>query len=327
LAISSKDIVREPVVVALDTSAPPPKAIVTEAPPLPLGRGSHAAGTIDGHVVVVGGTSWNQERTKKSYLSDGVIFSGDAWQQGPTISVPLAEGAYADDGHALYLAGGLESPDKPSAKVFRITLDKSGQPLVDELPSLPQPRSTAQAAVFQGNLYVTCGSLAPGKSSNALWSLDLSTPTAKWRRRADLPAVGRGYPALVDCGSFIYLFGGLQDAGSSVHERSLNDAFRYDPATDQWKSLGQLPFPGYCWSAQPVDDNHILLAGRADGSIHDEIWMLSIEPFEAHIVGRVIQTATCAPLVKVANRTWWLIGGEPDSNKNRTKRISVITLP
>jgi N-acetylneuraminic acid mutarotase len=327
LAITSKNIVREPVVVALDTSTAEPKAVVTEGPPLPLGRGSHAAGIIDGHVIVVGGTSWNQARTQKSFLSDSVIFSGETWQRGPTIRVPLAEGAYADDGHALYLAGGLESPDRPSDKVFRIALDASGQSQVSELPSLPQPLSACTATVFNGNLYVACGTEAPGKSSTGMWSLDLSNPTAHWRQRADLPAVGRGYPALVNCGPFIYLLGGMRDEGNSVHERTLNDAYRYDPATNQWKSLGQLSVPGYCWSAEPVDDSHILLAGRADGSIHDEIWLITLPSLEAKIVGRAIQLATCAPLVNVGKRTWWLIGGEPDSNKHRTNRISVISLP
>jgi N-acetylneuraminic acid mutarotase len=327
LAITSKNTVREPVVVALDTATAPPKAIVTEGPPLPLGRGSHAAGTIDGHVIVVGGTNWNQAGTKKTFLSDGVVFAANAWQRGPSIRVPLAEGAYADDGHALYLAGGLESPDRPSAKVFRIALDANGQSQVSELPSLPQAISACAAVVFSGNLYVACGTTSPGKSSTTLWSLDLSKPTSNWRNRAELPGVGRGYPALVDCGSFIYLFGGLREEGNSIHERTLSDAYRYDPATNQWNLLGQLPVPGYCWSAQPVDDSHILLAGRADGSIHDEIWLISVPAFDAQIVGRVIQKATCAPLVNVARRTWWLIGGEPDSNKHRTNRISVISLP
>jgi hypothetical protein len=327
LAITSKNIVCEPVVVALDTSTAPPKATVTEGPRLPLGRGSHAAGNIDGRIIVVGGTSWNETGTKKSFLRDSVIFSGATWQSGPTIRIPLAEGAYAVGDHALYLAGGLESPDQPSAKAFRIALDANGQSQVSELTSLPQPLSACAATVFNGNLYVACGTTMPGKSSTALWSIDLSNPTASWRKRADLPAVGRGYPALVNCGAFIYLLGGLRDEGNSVHERTLSDAYRYDPRADEWKSLGQLPVPGYCWSAQPVDESHILLAGRADGAIHDDVWIISVPTLDAQIVAHVIQKATCAPLVNVGNRTWWLIGGEPDSNKHRTNRISVITLP
>jgi N-acetylneuraminic acid mutarotase len=277
--------------------------------------------------VVIGGTSWNAEGTQKSFHDDGVIFDGNAWQPGPTIGVALAEGAYASDGQALYLAGGLSQPDKSSDAVFQITMVGAGQSKVEKLSQLPAPISACSAAIFGNRLYVACGTLSPGKYTNQLWSLDISKPGAHWRKQSDLPGAGRGYPALVTCGSLIYLLGGLGDGDKSVHERTLSDAYQYDPATDQWKMLGNLPFGGYCWSAQPVDDSHILLAGRADGTIHNEIWLVHLPDLSTELLGHAVIQATCAPLVNVAPGKWWLIGGEPDSNKHRTDRVTVISLP
>jgi hypothetical protein len=83
---------------------------------------------------------------------------------------------------------------------------------------------------------------------------------------------------------------------------------------------------GYCWSAAPIDAKHVLLAGRTDGQLHNEIWLLDISTLRGAVLCRPVIQATCAPLIKVSDNTWWLIGGEPDGQKNRTNRISQIFL-
>ena len=327
MALTSKEIIREPVAVALSgVPDDSPLTTVSEGPRLPLGRGSHAGGTIDGHIVVVGGTSWNADGTKKTFLNDGVVFAHNSWRPGPSIDVGLAEGAFADDGHQMYLAGGLQAPDQPTNKVFRIRLDASGAAQVASLPSLPRARSACGAALLGTRLFVACGTFSPGKSTKELVSLDTSSAHAHWQKCAPLPGVGRGYPALVACGGSIYLLGGLSDGTGSVHERSLSDVYQYDATLDRWKSLGNLPMAGYCWSAEPIDDTRILIAGRADGSIHNEIWVIRFPDLKSQLIGHTVIQATCAPLVKAGFRTWWLIGGEPDSNKHRTDRVTVISL-
>lgn len=302
-------------------------AQIIEGPRLPLGRGSHAAGFIGGHVVVVGGTCWNKEGTQKSFLSSSMIFIGGSWRSGSSLDVGLAEGAFADDGQFLYLAGGITQPNQPTSSAFRVALNIAGQSEVASMPALPAAISACSAAILGSRLYVACGTFASGKSTNDLWSLDLKRSEAKWRKQAALPAVGRGYPALVACGSAIYLLGGLGDGNQSVHDRTLSDAYQYDPSIDRWKTLGNLAMPGYCWNAEPVDGSHLILAGRADGSIHDEVWLVRLPDLQCQLLGHAVIHATCAPLVKVGPSTWWLIGGEPDSNKHRTDRVSVISLP
>jgi N-acetylneuraminic acid mutarotase len=309
------------------SASPEAEASISEGPPLPLGRGSHAAGVIGGQVIVIGGTSWSADRTKKTFHNDSVVFKNGAWQAGPSIDVPLAEGAFADDGRALYLAGGLASATEPRNEVFKISPGSDGELHVEKLSPLPVALSACSAAILGSRLYVVGGNTGSDEYSNQLWSLDIKEPASRWRKEAVLPGVGRGYPALAASGRFLYLLGGLKGGNGAVHERALSDCYLYDPLSNRWKAMGNLPFAGYCWSAERIDDAHLLLAGRADGVIHKEIWKVHLPDLKVEQVGDAVIAATCAPLVQVRVGEWWLIGGEPDSNKHRTSRVTVISLP
>ncbi len=300
-------------------------AQVVEGPPIQIGRGSHAGGLVAGKVIVAGGTSWNAQRTIKSFLKGTEVFEKDAWSNGPDLPTGLAEGAFAQDDTGLYLAGGLSAPDT-ATKVACYLTSVDGNLEVRRLPDFPVAISACDGAIADGKFYVICGQLDGRTATNRVWSLDLSSKDSKWTESTPLPGAGRAYPGVVVCGGSIYVLGGLADGTGSVHDRTLSDALRYDPKTGHWSVLGTLPIDGYCWSADPIDTHHILLTGRADGHIHDEVWLLDLRTLGASLIGRTVIQASCAPLIKVSNDTWWLIGGEPDSNENRTNRISEISL-
>ena len=94
LALNSNNFTNAAPTSASDaTAAPSPLAQISEGPRMPLGRGSHAGGIVDGQVVIVGGTSWNHERTVKSYLNSSVVYTDGAWQSGPSIDVAAGRGS------------------------------------------------------------------------------------------------------------------------------------------------------------------------------------------------------------------------------------------
>jgi hypothetical protein len=103
------------------------------------------------------------------------------------------------------------------------------------------------------------------------------------------------------------------------------DAYSYDPAADQWTRLPDLPTAGQGWVAAEADDR-LLVAGRGDTSIYDDIWLL--DPAEGSVrgVGNLVVHSFGAPLVSVGPGRWWFIGGEPDAGRSRTPRVSVIDL-
>jgi hypothetical protein len=90
--------------------------------------------------------------------------------------------------------------------------------------------------------------------------------------------------------------------------------------------MEDLPYQGYAWTCKAVDERHILITGRADGTIHKQIWIYDVEDLSITEVGELVIQSATAPLIRVSHDTWWLVGGEPDSNKNRTDKVSIIKI-
>ena len=156
-----------------------------------------------------------------------------------------------------------------------------------------------------------------------MWVLDTNNAGSNWRECQPLPGVERMFPSLVACGKYLYLLGGLAETSPL---KPLKDIYRYDPDKNEWIQLADLPLMGYAWVSQPVDDNHLIITGRADGKIYKDIWIIDLRDLSMKQIENLISPATTSPLIKIAKKQWWLIGGEPDANKNRTEKISVIHL-
>ena len=118
--------------------------------------------------------------------------------------------------------------------------------------------------------------------------------------------------------------------GLGTHDDSpnhaLNDAYAFNTATREWKVLRSLSVAGYCWSASAIDSGRLLLAGRADGQSFRELKVVDMAKMRAEVAGEGVIQTTCAPLVQVEAGKWWLISGEPDGKRNRTERVTVISL-
>lgn len=296
---------------------------VTDGVPLPVewARGGHAGGIIDGHVIVAGGTNWSKDKTTKYWLKNTVLYQNGQWMEGPGLPKPLAYSAFGCNDTGLYLAGGTGDGEIGSKEVYWLNaLNKESK--WKSLPDLPQAVIFGAGAILNNTFYVTCGSVK-GQSISSMWCLDLNHIEKGWKECKAVPGAGRVLPALVACGEYLYLIGGLK--GFSPLE-PLNDLYRYTPEKDEWKQLTGLPLKGYAWVAQPVNEKHLLVTGRADGMVHDGIWILDPANSSMKKVGHLIIPSATAPLIKVNENHYWLVGGEPDSNKNRTEIVSVINV-
>jgi N-acetylneuraminic acid mutarotase len=297
---------------------------VTEGVPLPDGwaRGGHAGGMVDGIVVVAGGNNWSKDKTTKYWLKNSVLFKDGSWIPGPEMPGPLAYAMYAYDKSGLYVAGGTSDGTSVSADVYRLSSLKKGNGW-ESLPLLPEALNNGAGAILNGRFYVACGS-AGTKKTNRMWYLNLNKKTGtNWTECKPLPGAGRMFPSLVACGKYLYLLGGLAETSPLT---PLNDFYRYDPAANEWTKLKDLPFKGYAWVSQPVDDRNIIITGRADGTIHKGIWIIDTEDVSVREAGSLVIASTTAPLIRIGEKQWWLIGGEPDANKNRTEKVNVIRL-
>lgn len=294
---------------------------VTEGISLPvdLVRGGHAGGLVNGHVIVTGGTDWSKDKTTKYWLKNTVVLKNGKWIDGPDLPKPLAYAMYGCDDKSIYVAGGTSDGKSGSNEVYMLSsINKNAE--WKTLPNLPEAVIFGAGVVFNDKFYVTCGSVND-QSINNMWSLDLNHIENGWNECKSVPGAGRVLPAFVACGKYLYLVGGLKEFSPL---EPLNDLYRYCPDKDEWERLKDLPLKGYAWVTQPIDDNYLLLTGRADGIVHNGIWIIDLENSSMNEVGHLVIPAATAPLVKVTDEYFWLIGGEPDSNKNRTGKVSVV---
>lgn len=101
-----------------------------------------------------------------------------------------------------------------------------------DLPSLPEPRSSFDAAVLGDAIYVVGGWSMQGDDEkqwhDTAWKLDLKQQPLKWQALSQAPFRRRALAVAAHDGK-IYAIGGMQEEGGPTSRVSI-----YDPATDKW---------------------------------------------------------------------------------------------
>ena len=295
---------------------------VISGTPLPIynDRGGHAGGLVENKIIVSGGTRWSENKTTKYFLNNSLIFDNQIWVEGPPLPTPLAYGMFASDKSGLYIAGGTSDGESMSKSVYALRSTHENAKW-ERLPDLPEALGFGAGTIINGKFYISGGKLNTGQKTNRMWVLDIYNIKYGWQECNDFPGVARTLHSLVKCGNYLFLLGGLAEESPL---NPLSDAYKYDPLTDKWEKLNDLSLKGYAWVSQPVDEKNILITGRADGLVHSDIWIIDLKTMNMEKIGDLIIPSATAPLIKVSDNQWWLLGGEPDSNKNRTGIVSII---
>ena len=137
----------------------------------------------------------------------------------------------------------------------------------DELPSLPDPRSSHDAAIIGSTIYVVGGWNMQGASSTQ-WhtkalAMNLGDSRPVWKEIANPPFVRRALAVVAHEGA-LFAIGGMNESGGPTRE-----VMTYEPNSDTWSHAGQLvgekPMAGFGASAW---SNHgKLIATTFEGSI------------------------------------------------------------
>jgi N-acetylneuraminic acid mutarotase len=175
-------------------------------------------------------------------------------------------------GTSVYLVGGF-SAENGTGEKSRLEsqagvhqYDLNTQKWID-LPSLPEPRSSMDAAVLDGSIYAIGGWTMNGESSETkwlktAWRLNLSETDKGWQAIAAPPFERRAIVVVPHAGK-LYVIGGMNSEGSPTTECSL-----YDPSKDQWTEVSNIagvPMNGF--GAAAVDLAGKLMVSTVDGSI------------------------------------------------------------
>ncbi len=210
-------------------------------PPLPQGTTSFGGAVVGSSVYVYGGNYGgahdyaNEEQS--GYLWRLDLDSPKSWEKVGT--GPKLQGlAMVEHRGQLYRIGGFTAMNKRGdAEDLRSQADfarfdtKTSQ--WTDLPKLPEPRSSHDAAVIGNTVYVVGGWNMQGGGSGAhwhttAWSCDLSAATLEWKPIADAPFARRAL-SLVNWNGKLLCIGGMGQKGGATTATGV-----FDPATKEW---------------------------------------------------------------------------------------------
>lgn len=180
----------------------------------------------------------------------------------------VTHAGFTTDGTAIYFAGGYTSNAKGTGQIFG-TKEVWKYSVADNkyvrLHDLPIAVAAGQLEYLDGKLHHISGTnAARTKDLGDHYVLDLKNLDAGWKTMAPLPTP-RQHAGSAVFGGKIYYIGGQTGHDSKLTTKK--DVHRYDPATDKWTKMADMPAPegtngrGHISSSVIVADNRLVVLG------------------------------------------------------------------
>jgi N-acetylneuraminic acid mutarotase len=184
----------------------------------------------------------------------------EGWHSKSPAPLPRQEAAFAELDGRMYLAGGFEHGGAESARhdVYDVATDTWSM-----LPPMPEPAHHLSGVGLGGRVYYLGGLQTLGfRPTGRVWAYD--PVTGSWSARAPLPPGrerGAGAVAVHD-GRIIYA-GGQRIVLDPLPRRvPVADVDMYDPRTDTWTRLPDMPTPRDHLGLEVVGDTAYAVGGR-----------------------------------------------------------------
>ena len=199
-------------------------------PPLPLPNNHGMAASVNGKIYLIGGqtTADDPSYVDTVYELDP---AGSAWVEKARMPTARSGGlAIVHDGK-IYVAGGRP----PRGSDFAVYDPATNSWKV--LPDLPTQRNHITGTAIKGRIHVVGGRLGPGLSPEKTTAHEVFDPqTGTWTTAAPMLRGRSGMNGVMARGCF-HVWGGEEPAGM------MPDHDYYDPRTDKWSSLPNMPIP------------------------------------------------------------------------------------
>lgn len=172
--------------------------------------------------------------------------STGVWARGVELRGAQTHAGVTSDGERyIFKAGGQIGggiPGRPTPETWRFDTQRN---IWSKLPAIPEARYAPGMAYVDGKLHVFGGTLPDRKTITAdHWVLDLASVKQGWKAVAPMPEGGDHVSTVVIDGK-IYSIGGEHGHAATREEDASYiqhaDLYRYDPATDQWTELADMP--------------------------------------------------------------------------------------
>ena len=215
----------------------------------PQGHGEATGGVVDNKLFVFGGFTSNFASKASVFALDANLNSWSRLDDMPPMADNSGAGGathmgWTDDGTDIYIAAGYAADVSGNAqqfgsrRVYKYTVTENSY---DELPSLPIDRSAGALEYLDNKLYYVAGTnRARNQDQSDLLMLDLDNLGAGWSYLSQMPNPRNHIGSAVFDGK-LFVFGGQKE-----HDEELvpqDDVHRYDPQTDTWTQLADMPQP------------------------------------------------------------------------------------
>ena len=194
--------------------------------------------------------------------TDGAVYdvASNTWTTLGTIPIAPTHAGMAPDPEdgILYFVGGLQGayPGVTTTQVWSFNMDQNSW---TTLPPLPIPLAAGSAVFVSSQLHYFGGIGAQDRNTNVPVHYVLTTGDDHWHAAAPLPTPRDHLTALTFNGK-IYAFGG--EIGHDAHHLQQTLAHVYDPVTDTWSRLPDMPrSKSHTEASAFVRDGKIVIAG------------------------------------------------------------------
>ena len=239
-------------------------------PPLPQPNNHGMAASVNGKIYLIGGQT--SDVSDQGYQNTVYELDPAAGVWVTKAPMPTARGAavaVALDGK-IYVAGGRP----PRGNDFAVYDPATNT--WEVLPNLPTQRNHLTGAAINGRIHVVGGRLGHGLSPQMTTAHEVFNPqTRTWTTAAPMLRARSGMNGVMARGCF-HVWGGEGPAGMFA------DHDYYDPRTDQWSRLADMPIPvhgvygsafvgGLIW----VTGGGIHIGGN-NGSLHNQVFQPAV---------------------------------------------------
>ena len=226
--------------------------------PLSEPRSEVAAAQFLGRIVVVGGFLENGANSRRVDVYDP---PNDEWTRMPDLPVSVDHAAAASARGRLVVVGGYGADRRPLRAAFLFDGTRWRR-----LPAPPEARAAAAATATDGGIVWVVGGRTRDGLATTMLRLDLRT--LRWRV---LPGPRpREHLAATALGGRVYVIGGRL-AG---YDTNLATVQAYDPRTNGWRSLPDLPAPRGGTGAAAIAGRIVSIGGESPQGTDGAVWAL-----------------------------------------------------
>ena len=240
---------------------------------LPISRFDNAAAAVDGKIYIIGGYDLHKNlggRAPALSIVDVYDPQTNTWHTVANMPTPRVAPQTAAFSNEIYVFGGYDRKGPRGARRNKkiVEMYDTRTDTWVKRRDMPSLRMDFTTAVVDGKIYVMGGRVEDEPFNPMATNLvEVYDPlTNKWEKRADMPTA-RGMTDAVVVDGRIYVLGGYTwRRVPGLIERFVKSIEEYNPKTDKWRQLPEMPILKGRFATVAVD-NEIYTIGGIDLAI------------------------------------------------------------